>query len=87
MVDVSRWLAEQGLGHHSETFTQNRIAGDILCELTDADLRELGLNLGNRKRLLKALAILEAGHKQVRAEAALTRSPSRRVLAKPNVVS
>ena len=39
---------------------QNGIAGDILRELTDADLKELGLNLGDRKRLLKAIAALDA---------------------------
>ena len=61
MVDVSRWLAEQGLGHHAEAFAENGIAGDILRELTDADLKELGLNLGDRKRLLKAIAALDAG--------------------------
>lgn len=55
MLDVSRWLAEQGLGHHAEVFAKNGIAGDVLRELTDADLKELGLNLGDRKRLLKAI--------------------------------
>jgi hypothetical protein len=61
MLDVARWLAEQGLGHHTEAFAENGIAGDVLRDLTDADLRELGLNLGDRKRLLKAIAALEAG--------------------------
>jgi SAM domain (Sterile alpha motif) len=50
-VDVSRWLADQGLGHYAEAFAQNGIAGDILRDLTDADLKELGINLGDRKRL------------------------------------
>jgi class 3 adenylate cyclase len=68
MVDVSRWLAEQGLGHHAEAFAENGIAGDVLRELTDADLKELGLNLGDRKRLLKAIAALDAGPVQDRAE-------------------
>jgi class 3 adenylate cyclase/tetratricopeptide (TPR) repeat protein len=70
MVDVSRWLAEQGLGHHAEAFAENGIAGDILCELTDSDLKQLGLNLGDRKRLLKAIAALDAAYTQVRTEAA-----------------
>jgi hypothetical protein len=70
MLDVSRWLAEQGLGRHAETFAENGIAGDILRELTDADLKELGLNLGDRKRLLKALAALKATPTQDRLEAA-----------------
>jgi class 3 adenylate cyclase/tetratricopeptide (TPR) repeat protein len=70
MVDVSRWLAEQGLGHHAEAFAENGIAGDILRELTDADLRELGLNLGERKRLLKAIGALAAGSTDDQAEIA-----------------
>jgi hypothetical protein len=49
MLDVARWLAEEGLGHHAEAFAENGIAGDVLRDLTDADLRELGLNLGDRK--------------------------------------
>jgi class 3 adenylate cyclase len=60
LLDVARWLAEQGLGHHAEAFAENGIAGDVLRDLTDADLRELGLNLGDRKRLLKAIAALPA---------------------------
>jgi predicted ATPase/class 3 adenylate cyclase len=66
MLDVARWLAEQGLGHHAEAFAENGIAGDVLRDLTDADLKELGLNLGDRKRLLKAIAALDAGPTQDR---------------------
>jgi class 3 adenylate cyclase len=58
MLDVSRWLAEQGLGHYAEAFAENGIASDILRDLTDADLKELGLNLGDRKRVFKAIAAL-----------------------------
>jgi len=69
MIDVSRWLAEQGLGHHADGFAKNGIGEDVLRELTDADLRELGLNLGDRKRLLRAIAALGAGLTEDRAEA------------------
>jgi class 3 adenylate cyclase len=68
-LDVSRWLAEQGLGHHAKAFAKNGIASDILRDLTDADLKELGLNLGDRKRLLKAIAALAAGPTKDRVEA------------------
>jgi class 3 adenylate cyclase/tetratricopeptide (TPR) repeat protein len=67
MLDVARWLAEHGLGHHTEAFAENGIDGDILRDLTDADLKELGLNLGDRKRLLKAIAALDAGTAEARA--------------------
>jgi class 3 adenylate cyclase/predicted ATPase len=66
MVDVARWLVEQGLGHHAQAFAENGIAGDLLRDLTDADLKELGLNLGDRKRLLKAIATLDAAPTQDR---------------------
>jgi class 3 adenylate cyclase len=69
MLDVARWLPEQGLGHRAKVFAENGIAGDVLRDLTDADLRELGLNLGDRKRLLKAIAAL-AGSTDARAETA-----------------
>jgi hypothetical protein len=76
MLDVARWLAEQGLGHHAEAFTWNGIAGDILRELTDADLKELGFNLGDRKRLLKAIAALPAAvPAQDQAEAVARTAP------------
>jgi class 3 adenylate cyclase/predicted ATPase len=73
MLDVSRWLAEQGLGHHAEAFAENGIAGDVLRELTDADLKELGLNLGDRKRLLKAIAALDQEPARDRTEASSLR--------------
>ena len=63
-MDVSRWLADQGLGRHAEAFVENGIAGDVLPDLTDADLKELGLNLGDRKRLLRAIEKLAAGPTQ-----------------------
>ena len=44
-----------GLGDYVEVFVENRIDFDVLSELAEADLRELGLALGDRKRLLKAI--------------------------------
>jgi class 3 adenylate cyclase len=73
MLDVSRWLAEQGLGHHAKAFAENGIAGDILRDLTDADLKDLGLNLGDRKRLLKAIAALDQEPARDRTEASSLR--------------
>jgi SAM domain (Sterile alpha motif) len=86
MLDVARWLAEQGLGHHAEVFAENGIAGDVLRDLTDADLKELGLKLGDRKRLLKAIAALPAGSTDARAET-LIQLRGRQFLAKLNAVS
>ncbi|WP_166802103.1 ATP-binding protein [Microvirga pakistanensis] len=59
MIDVARWLAEQGLGQYAEVFAANAVEGEILCSLTEADLKELGISaLGHRKRLLHSIAAL-----------------------------
>ena len=86
MVDVSRWLAEHGLGHHAKTFAKHGVGADVLRDLTDADLKELGLNLGDRKRLLKAIAALAAGPTDARAETAQP-TEGRRLLARPSGAS
>ena len=56
-MDLAQWLAELGLGQYVATFAENDIDFDVLAQLTDADLKELGVSsLGNRKRLLAAIA-------------------------------
>jgi SAM domain (Sterile alpha motif) len=59
-IDIGAWLRGQGLGQYEATFRQNEIEVDILPELTEPDLEKLGVPLGHRKRLLKAIANLEA---------------------------
>jgi class 3 adenylate cyclase/tetratricopeptide (TPR) repeat protein len=54
--DLQRWLSEIGLGSHAERFAADGIDWDVLPDLTETDLKELGLPLGDRKRLLKAIA-------------------------------
>lgn len=56
--DLKRWLERCGLGEHATTFAAQGIDWDVLGDLSDQDLKELGLSLGDRKRLLKALATL-----------------------------
>ena len=56
MSDVARFLDDLGLGAHIEAFHDNEIAFQDLLDLSDADLRELGLPMGPRKRLLRAIA-------------------------------
>ncbi len=55
MSDIARWLEGLGLGQYAEVFAENRIDLDILPSLSDDDLRELGLKLGDRRRVQRAL--------------------------------
>jgi class 3 adenylate cyclase/predicted ATPase len=55
-MDVGGWLRGLGLGEYEAKFRDNKIDADVLADLTDGDLEKLGLPLGDRKRLLKAIA-------------------------------
>src|ERR1700733_2440246 len=59
MTPFGTWLAEIGLGRYDTVFASNESDFDVIRSLTDADLRELGLVLGDRKRLLQAVARLD----------------------------
>ena len=60
-MDVGDWLRSLGLSQYEAAFRENGIDGDVLVDLSDADLEKLGvLPLGHRKRLLRAIAGLSA---------------------------
>jgi hypothetical protein len=42
-LDIDGWLRGIGLEHYVQTFRDNAIDADVLCDLTDEHLRELGL--------------------------------------------
>ena len=58
-MDLGEWLRSLGLGQYEATFRESEIDADILLELTDQDLEKLGVPLGHRKRLLKAIGTLK----------------------------
>ena len=55
---TSAWLDHLGLGIYREAFRKNAITWDVLPELTTGDLETLGVLLGHRKQLLRAIAQL-----------------------------
>jgi class 3 adenylate cyclase len=59
-MDVGGWLRSLGLGQYDALFRASEIDADILPELTEVDLEKLGVPLGHRKRLLKAISSLTA---------------------------
>jgi hypothetical protein len=60
-MDVGGWLRNLGLGQYEALFRASDIDADILPELTEIDLERLGVSLGHRKRLLRAISGLAAG--------------------------
>jgi predicted ATPase/class 3 adenylate cyclase len=59
MDEIGRWLKALGLTEYVELFVKNDIDVSVLRDLGDADLRELGISLGHRRRLLRAIAELD----------------------------
>ena len=75
MNDVTRWLQDLGLGDYAVAFAAQRIEFDLLADLGDDDLKQLGVTaLGHRKRLLKAIAALSGGARMA-TEPATTAPP------------
>jgi class 3 adenylate cyclase/tetratricopeptide (TPR) repeat protein len=58
MAKVNEWLEEIGLGRYAESFAEHQIDFDVLADLTETDLAQLGIPLGDRKRLMRAIAKL-----------------------------
>lgn len=54
MSDIRNWLKELDLGDFADQFETELITVDDVAELTDTDLKDLGLPLGPRRRILKA---------------------------------
>ena len=58
-MDIPNWLRGIGLGQYAELFRSNDIDDTLIHQLSDDDLKELGVaSLGHRKKLLRAIATL-----------------------------
>ena len=58
MSDIALWLKDLGLERYARAFAENEIDFNTLHVLTEEDLRELGLPVGPRRRILNAILIL-----------------------------
>ena len=74
-MDVDTWLKELGLARYAKRFATGEITWSVVPQLTEADLRELGLPLGPRKTLLAAIAALREGDATPGAVADAARPP------------
>jgi len=58
MSKLKQWLALHDLGKYTEVFADNDVGFDVLAQLSEEHLKELGVSLGDRLRLLKAIDAL-----------------------------
>jgi class 3 adenylate cyclase/tetratricopeptide (TPR) repeat protein len=62
-MDIGAWLNGLGLGQYETVFRENEIDADVLTELTDQHLKDLGVALGHRLKILRAIREQAAGPK------------------------
>jgi class 3 adenylate cyclase len=60
-MDVAAWLRGLGLERYESTFRENEVDAEVLLDLTGSDLTTMGLPVGPRRKLLKAIAALREG--------------------------
>jgi class 3 adenylate cyclase len=68
-MDVGTWLSGLGLGRYEAAFRESGIDVEVLPELTERHFKELGVSLGHRLKMLRAIREL-AGDASVKARAA-----------------
>ena len=59
MKGVAEWLASVGLSEYAQRFAENAIDLSVVCDLTEQDLKDLGVLLGHRRKMLRAIAELD----------------------------
>jgi hypothetical protein len=63
MQQIADWLKELGMSEYVDRFAENHIDIGVLRDLTDQDLKDLGVvSIGHRRKMLRAISELaEAG--------------------------
>jgi hypothetical protein len=58
MEQIADWLEKLGMSEYAQRFVENRIDLSVLPELTDQDLKDLGVVLGYCRKILRAISDL-----------------------------
>jgi class 3 adenylate cyclase len=54
-MDVADWLRSLGLSQYEAAFRESEIEADVLPELTEQHLKDLGVSLGHRLKMLRSI--------------------------------
>jgi hypothetical protein len=55
MQRTADWLEKLGMSEYAERFAENRIDFSVLPDITDQHLKDLGIALGDRLKILRAI--------------------------------
>jgi class 3 adenylate cyclase len=70
MQQIADWLEKLGMSEYAQRFAENRIDLSVLPDLTDQDLEKLGVVLGDRRTIPRAIANLDNAQPAVASPAA-----------------
>src|SRR5947207_2108794 len=59
MPQIADWLEKLGLSEYAQRFADNAIDLSVVRDLTEQDLKDLGVLLGHRRKILRAIAELD----------------------------
>jgi class 3 adenylate cyclase/predicted ATPase len=74
MQQIADWLEKLGMSEYATLFAENGIDVTVLPHLTDQDLKEIGVLLGHRRKMLAAIGQLAGATTATPAPAARTES-------------
>ena len=75
MQQIADWLEKLGLGQYTQSFAENDINFGILADLTDQDLKDIGISsLGHRRQVLRAIG--ELGVRSIASDPAVAGAPA-----------
>ena len=80
MQQIADWLKTLGMSEYAERFVDNKIDISVLPHLTDQDLKDIGVPLGHRRKMLAAISKLAGA-------ASATPEPTARPEPKPQDVA
>ena len=58
MQQIADWLEKLGMSEYAQRFAENKIDVSVLRHLTDQDLKDIGVPLGHRRKILAAVSDL-----------------------------
>src|SRR3979490_2091765 len=73
--EIAEWLGRLGLGQYAQRFAENEIDVSVLPHLTDQDLKDIGVPLGHRRKILAAISEPTAAAQAAPAPSAAAMAP------------
>jgi hypothetical protein len=74
---IAEWLTSLGLSEYTDSFVENGIDVSVLSELTEQDFEKLGVLLGHRRKMLRAI-------RELASTAAVTSQPPALMEVRPH---